>query len=176
MNVVAVDSFFKSLSKMFSFRHRFFEMPWYDLKHGLRNLWTFRKVVWQQRDWDYYDILRMQQFQLKRLKATLITGNEVDETRLPKIENMTRCIELIQNMFDDEDMENTYMERVGYDIEKVKHDFVPVEGKDYFKFVTDSPYTDDETTKFYKDAEKLEKAESKELYEIINEGSRSWWD
>ena len=176
MKVVAVDSFFKSFRKMFSFRHRYIEMPWYNLKHGLRNIWNFKKIVWQHRDWDYYDILRMQQFQLKKLKATLADGHEVDESRLPKIDKMSRVIELIQNIFDDQDMEKTFMSRVGYDFDKVSHDFIPVEGKDYFEFVTDSPYSNEEFKKFYDDADELEKAESKELYEIINNHSLGWWD
>lgn len=182
MKVLAGDSFFKSLKKLGSFRHRYIEMPWYDFKHGIENLWNYKKIVWNQRPWDYYDILKMQQFQLKRLKTTLENGWEVDESRLPKIEKMSRCIEIIQNIFDDQDMENTYMERVGYESDKVTHDFVPVipeegeEDKRLVEFVTDSPYSDEETKKFYKDADELEKAESKELYEIINENSKGWWD
>ena len=44
------------------------------------------------------------------------------------------------------------------------------------EFVTDSPYSDKETKNFYEKAEELEKKESKELYKLINENSKSWWD
>lgn len=176
MKVVAGDSFFKSLKKLSSFRHRFIEMPWYNFKHGIKNIWQYRKQVWKQRPWDYYSILEMQQFELKRLLKTLEKGYEIDETRLPKVAQIERCIELIQNILDDDSFDNTYLDRVGYDIMKIKHEFVPSDEEGFFEMKSDSPYSDEESDRMHKEGEELKKKEINELFNTIRDNFETWWD
>lgn len=66
---------------------------------SLKNFWTFRKVIWNFRWWDYTFTLDMMKVCLKEMSDNLETkGLEVDEPRLKKVAKMRRAIEIINNM------------------------------------------------------------------------------
>lgn len=54
---------------------------------GLKNLWRWKGVVWRDRDWDYWFLLRMLQFKLGNMeeyfeRAAIVDATEtVDEIR-----------------------------------------------------------------------------------------------
>ena len=100
----------------------------------------------------------------------------------PKIEDIKRCIELINN-----NIEDNYAERCGYLYDESKYDFVPIEKNDdgqqlYEMVVTRATQTDDEVKEIFKKAQELEQKEWEELWEIFKKGNKSpvgmkgWWD
>ena len=156
--------------------------PWYDFRRGIHNLFTHFKIVWQSGDFDYGYVLRMLKFKLERLERTLQDGYEVDEDRLPKIEDIKRCIELLNNK-----LEDNYAERCGYIHGDSKHEFVPIEkdedGEQLYELViTRFTQTDEEVREIFKKAHELEQKEWEELWETIKKGNKSpvdargWWD
>jgi hypothetical protein len=156
--------------------------PWYNFRGGVRNLFTHFKIVWGSGDFDYSYILQMMKFKLERLEKTLQGGDEVDKDRLPKIEDIKRCIELINN-----NIEDNYAERCGYLYGDSKYDFVPIEkngdGQQLYEMVvTRATQTDDEVKEIFKKAQELEQKEWEELWEIFKKGNKSsvdmrgWWD
>lgn len=156
--------------------------PWYNFRGGVRNLFTHFKIVWGSGDFDYSYILQMMKFKLERLEKTLQGGDEVDKDRLPKIEDIKRCIELINN-----NIEDNYAERCGYLYDESKYDFVPIEknggGQQLYEMVvTRATQTDDEVKEIFKKAQELEQKEWEELWEIFKKGNKSsvdmrgWWD
>jgi hypothetical protein len=156
---------------------------WYDFRRGVKNLWNYKKVVWNTGDFDYAYILRMQKFQLERLLKVLENGNEVDEYRLPKVEDIKRCIELINNQ-----LEDNFAERCGYDTSRHTMGFTPIDetldGEKLFKMVNTNPnpQSDKEMTEIFAKARELEKKEWDELWDTIKNGNKSnfglnsWWD
>lgn len=167
MKIIATETFLKSLDELDSFYNKFISTPWYNFKHGIKNIWNFKKIVWEHRDWDYEYILRMQYFQLERLKNLIDKyGNEVDESRIPKVKDMERCIELIKNIIDDE-----YYTRVGCANQNYKFE---LNEDDTLSLI--SSYTDEEFREFYEKTIELKEKEIEELYKILKEKSESWWD
>lgn len=156
--------------------------PWYDFRRGIQNLYTHFSIVWKSGDFDYIYILQMMKFKLERLESILQNGYEVDKDRLPKIEDIKRCIELLNNKIED-----NYAERCGYVHGDAKYDFVPVEKDDdgeqlYEMVVTRTTQTDEEIREIFKKAQELEQEEWEELWETMKKGNKSpvdmrgWWD
>jgi len=156
---------------------------WYNFKNGIKNLISYLPIIWKTRDFDYGYILKMQKFQLERLLKRLENGNEVIENRLPKMNDIKRCIELINNHIED-----NYAERCGYDYSKTNFEFIPIKekynGEELYEMVNtyDEKQSKEDLNIIFDNARKLEDDEWKELWEIINKGKesdhgmRSWWD
>ena len=108
--------------------------PWLDFKRGVKNLWAYRKIVWGMGDFDYSYVLRMKKFQLERLLKTLENGHEIESDRNPKLEDIRRCIELLNNI-----LEDNYDERCGYDSNRTVIDFKEIPGKNYTKWLINTP-------------------------------------
>lgn len=158
--------------------------PWLDFKRGVKNLWLYRKIVWDMDDFDYNYILEMKKFQLEKLLKVLENGSEIEETRNPKIEDIKRCIELISNI-----LEDNYVERCGYDHNRVIFEFSEVKesnknGNKLYEIVNTHPnaYSDAEFRDIISKARTLEMEEWDELWETIKKGNKSklgmmgWWD
>ena len=92
--------------------------PWYDFRRGIQNLYTHFSIVWKSGDFDYVYILGMTKFKLERLEKVIQDGIEVEKDRLPKVEDIKRCIELINNK-----LEDNYAERCGYQSEELREIF-----------------------------------------------------
>lgn len=156
---------------------------WYSFRRGVKNLWNYFPIVWKSGDFDYHYILRMQKFQLERLLKVLENGYEVDESRLPKIEDIKRCIELINNL-----LEDNFAERCGYKSDRITVVFEPLnetlDGEPLYQMVNKhpKPQSKEELSKIFKKSRKLEEKEWNELWSIVSKGKHSqygmnsWWD
>lgn len=151
--------------------------PWLDFKRGIKNLVKFFPVIWKTNDWDWRTIIDVQKFQLERLLKSIKEGNEIDETRIPKEKDIERCLELINNLIED-----NYAERCGYDSERHIMGFKPLPNGNY-EMVNNhpNPQTDEELSVIFKNSRELEKKEWDELWDIIKKGKEgewglnSWW-
>jgi len=160
MKIVLTDSFFKSFKENVIDRHiwykfKFWKHKWYDLIRGLKNLKAYFKVVIGIYPWNAdYTILALTKISLKRLLKYLEDGSEVPETRLPKVKDVKRTIELI-----DHHLKDDYAERCGWepDLETIFE-----------------PPTEEES-KSLKKSYKLQELEWDELF-IHLKKMRSWWE
>jgi hypothetical protein len=125
---------------------------YYDFKHGISNLWSYRKIVWRDRPWDYCYVLEMMSFQLKRLSRSIEHGHEEMDGRMKHVEDINRAIELMQNMIDD-----NYSERCGMT---------------YSRF---NSLTVEERSEIYNRANQLYESELDEWKTLIGRIS-DWWD
>ncbi len=153
---------------------------YYNTKNGLKSLFIYLPIIWQMRDWDYLFIIEMQKFQLNLLLKSIKKGHEVNETRIPKEKDMERCLELSNNIIED-----NYIDRVGglnsfkYPFETKKSN----EGTDWHtlkEFRSEKEISED--SERLEKSLKLEKKEWDELWDIIKKGKNynwglnSWWD
>lgn len=76
------------------------ETAYYDVKYGTRNLFTFFKVVWKYRTWDYYYPIRLFQEGLKRLRDELV--HEEDESREKRRNAITELIKCFDDILDND--------------------------------------------------------------------------
>jgi hypothetical protein len=159
MKVVLTDSFFKSFKENIIdastwYKLKFWKNKWFDLRRGIRNLRAYFKVVANIYPWNVdYPVLSLTKVSLERVLKYLEHGNEVEETRLPKIKDIKRSIELIDHYLKDD-----YAERCGW-----KH-----EGS-----IFDPPT--EENSKALKESHKLQEEEWDELFTLLKK-MRGWWD
>ena len=145
------------------------ETYYYNVKYTIINFYKYAGIVSKHRPWDGQYILDMMRFQLKELCNTIETcSDEVDESRLPKIEKMKRCIEILTDV-----VEGNYPNRCGYldGAEKLVHN----KETHSIKFERQKGYEDYDGFKVFDAAIKLEKKEWNELFEMLKD-IKGWWD
>ena len=192
MKVEASDSFFESVEKLVWYDTNLWKV-WsairYDIPLFFKNVWRFRKELYNHQWWDYRFHLEMMYRSLSIMeKGMSEKGIEVAETRNVKLIKMRRALELLKHKLDDD-----YVERAEGELGELSRnpiEFEPVEGKEglYSMVDNDTPAQKRHAKKVYKRARVIEEMEWKELWEIIKgkkfttwekyDGSdlRGWWD
>ena len=106
MEIKIADSFWKSLktlSRHQTWWYKTYEFFRRDLPYFLENIWFFRKELYAFRSWDYSFNLDLFRRSLEKTVNTIENyGNEVEESRMKKVEKMKRAINLIKNVRSDE--------------------------------------------------------------------------
>jgi len=160
MKVIFTDSFYESfeenvINAHLWYKFKFWEHKYYDLKRGIKNLRVYFKIVFNIHPYiSDSTILSLTKISLERVLKYLERGQEIEETRLPKIENIKRSIELINHFLEDD-----YAERCGWVFNK----------ENMFK---ESPESNKEAIK---ESHKLREKEWDEIFILLKE-IRSWWD
>jgi hypothetical protein len=199
MEVNFADSFEDSLKTMIS--HNTWWYKTYNLfRRGIpnfvKNVWRFRKPLWNHNWWDNHASLEFLQVSLTHMADNIEKyGNEIDGPRLKKVEKMRRASQLIQNYIND-----LYSEMAESELgELIRHDweFEDVPDKPGFSRLVDkeTPEEKEHNTKVFKRAYEIESQEWNELFEILKgqdvnkfdkdydwekqfdgSGLKYWWD
>ena len=199
MEIKFADSFGKSIKTLI--RHSTWWYKTYDLFRSdiprfIRNIWKFRKGLWNHYWFDHHGTMMMMEIGLTDIANTTEKyGNEVDESRLKKIEKMRRAIQLIQNYNKD-----SYIEMAENELGKIilrDWEFEDVPDKPGFSQLIDNETEDEKehNGKVFNRAREIEKMEWEELWIIIQgqdytkfdkdidwyeqfdgTGLRGWWD
>jgi len=178
MEVKFTDTFFDSLNNLMNSKRPWYWSFWrnlyYDIKHTVVNMIKLFPVVKRHRSWDYSGILLSLKIQINDIRKGIEKyANEVDETRIPKVEKMKRTVELLNNVIED-----NFAERCGYDHDAEYFDFVPVkDNKDLCEMVTTKRkgYEHIDNGKALKDGRILKEKEWKELINNLSH-LQEWWD
>ena len=191
MKVEFKDTFFESLEKMVWYDSNLWKV-WaairYDIPLFFKNVWRFRKELYNHQWWDYRFHLEMMYRSLSIMERGMSkNGMEVRETRNVKLIMMRRALELLKHKLDDD-----YIQRAELELGELTHksiEFEPIEGSDSYRLVdTDTPAEKKHARKVYKRARVIEDVEWKELWDIFKgkkfttwekyDGSdlRGWWD
>jgi hypothetical protein len=192
MKVEFKDSFFESVEKLVWYDSNLWKV-WaairYDIPLFFKNVWRFRKELYNHQWWDYRFHLEMMYRSLSIMeKGMSEKGIEVTETRDVKVQKMRRALELLKHKLDDD-----YIQRAEVELGELSHnpiDFEPIEGKEGLYRLVDNDTQEDKkhARKVYKRARVIEDTEWKELWDIYKgkkfttwekyDGSdlRGWWD
>ena len=191
MKVEFRDTFFESVEKLVWYDTKLWKV-WaairYDIPLFFKNVWRFRKELYNHQWWDYRFHLEMIYRSLSIMeKGMSEKGIEVTETRDVKVQKMRRALELLKHKLDDD-----YIQRAELELGEITHksiEFEPIEGSDSYRLVdTDTPAEKKRARKVYKRARVIEDVEWKELWDIFKgkkfttwekyDGSdlRGWWD
>jgi hypothetical protein len=194
MNTEFKDTFFESVEKLVWYDTKLW-IVWEFIRRGLpnffKNIWRFRKELYNHQWWDYHFTLEMLYRSLTIMVNKLeLEGIEEDESRMKKVGKIYRALELIKHKLDDD-----YVNRAELQLGEISYKpirFEPVEGKDglYSMVDDDTPEEKKHTAKVFKRAKEIEEVEWKELWEIFKgtkfskkfgwayDGSdmRHWWD
>ena len=192
MKVEFKDTFFESVEKLVWYDTNLWKV-WsairYDIPLFFKNVWRFRKELYNHQWWDYRFHLEMMYRSLSIMeKGMSEKGIEVTETRDVKVQKMRRALELLKHKLDDD-----YVERAESELGELSRnpiDFELIEGKEglYRLVDNDTPAEKRHARKVYKRARVIEETEWKELWDIFKgrkfttwekyDGSdlRGWWD
>jgi hypothetical protein len=196
------DTFFESFERMVN-RQRWYwktvDLFRYDLPNFFRNLWLFRKNLWNH-TWYNGDgsILPWVKTAVDDMALKIETrGHEVDESRMKKVAKMKRLSYLIDVCVNDSFIQEAEKE---LGIEMILHEweFVPIEGREdsYELLDKDTPEEKEHNGKILKRSHQIQKEYWEELcyiikgpdYDAIRESDkdfyealdgtdiRSWWD
>jgi hypothetical protein len=192
MKVEFKNSFFESVEKLVWYDSNLWKV-WaairYDIPLFFKNVWRFRKELYNHQWWDYRFHLEMMYRSLSIMeKGMSEKGIEVTETRDVKVQKMRRALELLKHKLDDD-----YIQRAEVELGEINRnpiDFEPIEGKEglYRLVDNDTPAEKKHARNVYKRARVIEENEWKELWDIYKgkkfttwdkyDGSdlRGWWD
>ena len=199
MDLKFADSFGDSIKRLIrhnTWWYKTYELFRYDLPRFFKNVWTFRKALWNHYWFDHHGTLMFLETGLTHISDTVEKfGNEVDESRLKKVEAMRRAIKLIKNYNED-----NYIDMAEKELgELVLHDWEFEEVPDnpgYSQLIdNDTPEEKEHNKKVFDRAREIEEQEWDELFVILKgqdytkfdkdidwdkqfdgSGLRGWWD
>ena len=192
MKVHIADTFTKSLKKLMWQQHwvyKTYSLFRYDIPLFVKNVWRFRRELWNHQWWDYRYNLEMLYRSLSiTYEGMKDRGYEVRETREPKVKAMARALELLKHKLDDD-----YVDRAEAELgELIMRDweFEEVDNGNFQIKDTETKKEKAHNRRVFKRAAAIEAKEWKELWNIF-EGTknskvygekydgtdlRSWWD
>jgi hypothetical protein len=194
MSVQLKDNFFESVEKLVWYDTKLWKV-WEFITKGLpnffKNIWRFRKELYNHQWWDYHFTLEMLYRSLSIMVVKLEKdGIEEDDSRMKKVGKIYRALELIKHKLDDD-----YVNRAEIELGEISYRplrFEPVQGREglYSMEDDDTPEERKHTAKVFKRAKEIEEVEWKELWETFKgtkfskkfgwayDGSdmRGWWD
>ncbi len=194
MNTQYKDTFFESVEKLVWYDTKLW-IVWEFITRGLpnffKNIWKFRKELYNHQWWDYHFTLEMLYRSLTIMVNRLeLEGIEEDDSRMKKVGKIYRALELIKHKLDDDYVNRAEMELGEISYKPIR--FEPVEGSDglYSMVDDDTPEEKKHISEVFKRAKQIEETEWKELWEIFKgtklskkfgwayDGSdmRHWWD
>ena len=168
-----------------------------DLPNFFKNIYRFRKALWNHHWWDYHGTLLFMQTGVDDIAKNLETkGIEVEISRLKKVAKMRRASEIIQNITEDRYFDIVEIE-FGRAYDSSGIDFVEIEDKpELYEMVDNNAVEQKEfNKKFFERVRELEELEWNELWTILKgqdykkfskekdwdeqfdgSGMRGWWD
>jgi hypothetical protein len=192
MKVEFKDSFFESLEKLVWYDTNLWKV-WsairYDIPLFFKNVWRFRKELYNHQWWDYRYTLEMMYRSLSIMVVRLEKdGIEEDVSRGKKVAKIKRALELLKHKLDDD-----YVERAEAELGEIQSgpfEFEKMEDGNYqlVDLVIETASTRKHNRKVFKRASDIEEKEWKELWDIFKgkkfttwddfDGSdlRGWWD
>jgi hypothetical protein len=132
-----------------------------------KNIWRFRKELYQHQWWDYTFTLQMLHRSLSIMVYKLEKdGIEVESHRLKKVTKIRRAIQILKSKIDGD-----YIERAESELGEIKYkslQYEKIEGLDLYQLVdNDTPEEKKHANKVYKRARAIEESEWKELWQIF---------
>jgi hypothetical protein len=199
MEIEFAESFgdsLKTLKRHNTWWYKTYELFRYDIPRFVKNIWRFRKPLWNHHWWDHHGTLTFLEIGLTHISDIFEKrGNEVEESRLKKVVAMRRAVELIQNYNED-----IYIEMAEKELGKLMirdWEFEPVSDRPGYSQMVDND-TDEEkqhNKKVFNRAREIEKQEWDELFLILKgqdytkfdekidwdkqfdgSGIKGWWD
>jgi hypothetical protein len=199
MEIKFEDSFGKSIKRLIrhnTWWYKTYELFRYDLPRFFKNIWLFRKGLWNHYWFDHHGILKFLEIGLTDISNNVEKyGTEVDEGRLKKVLAMRRAVQLIRNYNEDR-----YTEMAEAELgEMILHDweFEPVPDRPgYTRLIDkDTPEEKEHNRKVMDRALEIQTQEWDELFEIFKgqdyskfdkdidfyeqfdgSGINTWWD
>jgi hypothetical protein len=199
MKIEIENSFGKSIKTLIrhnTWWYKTYELFRYDLPRFFKNIWRFRKALWNHYWFDHHGTLMFLETGLSHISDNVEKyGNEIDESRLKKIDAMRRTVQIIQNYNND-----SYIEMAEKELGEIvlrEWEFEPVPDRPNLSRLVDNETEEEKAhnKKVYERASEIEEQEWNELFELLKgqdyknfdkeidwykqfngSGIKNWWD
>jgi hypothetical protein len=177
MKVQFADSFGDSLKTLIrhqSWWYKTYEVIRYKIPAFLKNIYRFRKMLWNHRWYDYRYTLEALQTSIKIMEKGMHNGNEVPESRNKKIAKMQRAVELLDHIMNDD-----YIDRVELELGPLvlrDWEFEEVEAGVSRLIENETKAEKAHNRKVFQAARNLEEKEWRELWNIFKGQSNLDWN
>ena len=199
MEIKFADTFgdsIKTLIRHNTWWYKTYELFRYDLPRFFKNIWKFRKALWNHYWFDHRGTLMFLETGLTHISDNVEKyGIEIDEPRLKKVVAMRRAIQLIQNYNNDSYIDMAEKELGNLVLHGWEFEPVP-DNPEYSQIVDkDTPEEKEHNSKVFARAREIEKQEWDELFTILKgqdytkfdkdidwykqfdgSGIKGWWD
>lgn len=171
MEIKFADSFGKSLKTLIRHQtwwYKTYQFFRYDIKNFVKNVWHFRKGLWNYRWWDYRFTLEMFKLSIEGMYPKVEKyGLEIDETRLKKVDKMIRACQLIENFMDD-----NFIDQAEKELGEIIHrewEFEDVPDKPGYSQLVDNQTEEEKAhnSKVFSRAREIEQEQWDELWNIM---------
>lgn len=171
MEIVASDSFFRSLKKIAA-RARWYWKVWdclrYDIPRFVKNVYLYRKDLWNTYQWDAMGSLQLMRTNIKMTSDYIEKyGHEIEESRLKKVEKMKRAVEILDAHIADNFYELAELQLGRKDTSYIEMERDENDPSLVSLVVKEKPEEREANDEIRKLARKLEKDTWKELFEIL---------
>ena len=186
----------KTLIRHNTWWYKTYELFRYDLPRFFKNIWRFRKALWNHYWFDHHGTLMFLETGLSHISDNVEKyGNEINESRLKKIDAMRRTVQIIQNYNND-----SYIEMAEKELGEIvlrDWEFEPVPDRPNLSRLVDNETEEEKAhnKKVYERASEIEEQEWNELFELLKgqnyknfdkeidwykqfngSGIKNWWD
>lgn len=163
------DTFFESVEKLVWYDSKLWKV-WEFFKRGLptffKNIWRFRKELYNHQWWDYRYTLEMLHRSLVIMEKEIsVKGIEEDVSRNKKVAKMQRAIQLIENRLND-----NYVEQAEKELGEIIHrdwEFEPNESGTYTLKDNETKEEKEHNGKVFRLAQTIDDREWRELWNIF---------
>ena len=178
MKVEFRDTFFESVEKLVWYDTKLWKV-WaavrYDIPLFFKNIWRFRKELYNHQWYDYRYTLEMLYRSLSIMVVKLEKdGIEENVSRDKKVQKIKRALELLKHKLDDD-----YIGRAELELGELPDrpfEFEKMEDGNYLLVDNDTPAERKHAKSVFKRARQIEEKEWKELWKIVDGDLRGWWD
>jgi hypothetical protein len=180
MEIEADGRFIKSLKRLrlnFNWAYRIWETVRYDIPRFFKNIWMFRRSLWEFRWYSYGYPLNFMRESLEVMADKFEhRGNEVRIPRMKKVAKMKRAIEILERL--DEYSYIEMAEKEVGDLYMNPIEFEPCEDRpgSYRLVDNDTPEEKEHNGKVYARAREIEEQEWRELWKIFKGQDSSKFD
>jgi hypothetical protein len=171
MEIKFADTFTKSLKRLArqnTWWYKTYSLFRYDFPRFFKNIWKFRKALWNHYWFDHHGTLRFMEIGIRDMAdKTEKYGLEVDHSRLKKVSAMRRAADLIKNYNEDLylDMAEAELGEISFNKPLFEQD---EDNPDYYRMVDqDTPEESEHKKKVYARKREIEEQEWNELWTII---------
>ena len=158
------------------------ETLYYNIKYGCINIIQWLPIVWNDRDWDHYYLMKLLEFKLfKKAKLFKKYGNHLDSNKQAK--QLKKCAEIFKRLYEDEYTSESFIEHdkkwgnLKMSFEKIDKEFSEIIfNRKNIKTEEDKIKERHESNICWEKGYENQKKDLKEVFQIMHDNILSWWD
>lgn len=159
------------------------EDVWYNIKYGTINLIQWLPIIWKDRDYDHYFLMRLLEFKLNKMGKSFKKYNNHTQTDA-HVKQVNKCANIFKRLYEDEYLLNSFK---NHDKKwgNIRVSFEECENPDFHEIIlkrknviTEQDKTDErkESKVCSEKGYENQRKDLKEVFRIMYDNILTWWD